>query len=123
MPSNSQYVDVLLPLPVPGTFTYTVPEELMHEIEPGKRAVVQFGRRKVYTALLRRLHKDKPRQYTAKPLLSVLDAFPIVNEIQFSLWDWIAEYYMCFPGEVMNAALPSGLKLASESVRRGDLLT
>ena len=116
MPSGDLYANVLLPLPVPGTYTYSIPEEMYEEIQPGKRVVVQFGRRKVYTALVRLVHNKKPTQYTAKSILSVLDEFPVVNEIQFGLWEWIAEYYICFPGEVMNAALPSGLKLASESV-------
>jgi primosomal protein N' (replication factor Y) len=116
MPTNEIYIDVLLPLPLPATFTYAVPEEMQEEAIPGKRVVVQFGKRKVYTALIRRVHEAKPHNYLPKPVLSVLDGFPIVNDLQFRLWDWIADYYMCFPGEVMNAALPSGLKLASESV-------
>jgi len=116
MPSTNLYADVLLPLPLPGTFTYLVPQDLLEEAIPGKRVVVQFGRRKVYTALIRNIHENKPVKYQAKSLLSVLDGSAVVNELQFQLWDWIAEYYMCFPGEVMNAALPSGLKLASESV-------
>jgi primosomal protein N' (replication factor Y) len=110
------YADVLLPLPLQAMFTYIVPEELQDESIPGKRAVVQFGKRKVYTALIRRVHEKAPVNYTAKPLLSILDGFPIVNQMQFDLWDWISEYYMCTRGEVMNAAMPAGLKLASESV-------
>ena len=116
MPSPSLFADVLLPLPLPGTFTYSVPEDLMEEAIPGKRAVVQFGKRKVYTALIRKVHEKKPEGYLPKPLLYVLDGSPVVNEIQFGLWQWMAEYYMCCPGDVMNAALPSGLKLASETV-------
>jgi primosomal protein N' (replication factor Y) (superfamily II helicase) len=116
MSSGSLYADVLLPLPLPATFTYSVPEELSKDVQPGCRVVVQFGQRKVHTALVRRVHGNKPEAYAAKSILSVLDRFPIVNQRQFELWDWIAEYYMCFPGEVMNAALPAGLKLASESV-------
>lgn len=116
MASGQLYVDVLLPLPLPATFTYAVPADLREEAIPGKRAVVQFGKRKVYTALIRKVHEDKPANYQAKPILSILDGFPVVNEWQFRLWEWMAEYYMCYPGEVMNAALPSGLKLASQSV-------
>jgi primosomal protein N' (replication factor Y) len=113
---SSLYADVLLPLPLPATFTYSVPEELQDEAIPGKRAVVQFGKRKVYTALIRKVHDQAPVKYKAKSLLSILDGFPIANEMQFALWDWMSEYYMCFTGEVMNAAMPAGLKLASESV-------
>lgn len=116
MPEIELYIDVLLPLPLPATYTYSVPQEMQEEVIPGKRVVVQFGKRKVYTALIRRVHEKKPPHHLPKPVLSVLDGYPIVNDLQFRLWEWMADYYMCFPGEVMNAALPSGLKLASESV-------
>jgi primosomal protein N' (replication factor Y) len=108
------FVEVMLPLPVAGLFTYRVPFEMNEEIVIGKRVVVQFGQKKVYTGLIRSITKKSPA-FQAKYILSVLDLFPVVNEIQFHFWDWIATYYCCHPGEVMNAALPSALKLASES--------
>ncbi len=82
---------------------------------PGMRVTVQFGRRKIYTALVRRLHDVKPAAYEVKGILSVLDDEPVVNERQFLLWEWISDYYMCTLGEVFKAALPSGLKLESET--------
>ena len=109
------FADVLLPLPVGGTFTYRVPYELNDQVKPGVRVVVQFGARKIYTALVNRVHEVAPADYSPKYLFSVLDENPIVSPVQHEFWEWIAGYYLCHPGEVMNAALPSAFKLASES--------
>lgn len=109
------FADVLLPLPVPGTFTYRIPMELNDEVLAGKRVVVQFGKSKLYTGLIKAVHQNVPQNYTPKYILSVLDPIPLINPLQFKFWDWIADYYICHPGEVMNAALPSALKLASET--------
>ena len=95
-----------------GTFTYCTDED---DLLVGQRVVVQFGARKLYTAIVKRIHDIKPVDYQAKPLLAILDEAPIVNAIQLQFWDWIAKYYMCNLGDVMSAALPSSLKLASES--------
>ena len=111
----SLYADVILPLPVPGMFTYQVGDGEISRVKPGMRVTVQFGRRKIYTALIRRLHDVKPASYEVKGILSLLDDEPVVNERQFLLWEWISEYYMCTLGEVFKAALPSGLKLESET--------
>jgi primosomal protein N' (replication factor Y) len=108
------FVNVLLPLPVAGYFTYRVPFDLNESVEPGKRVVVQFGKKKVYTALIHSISEIAPKVET-KYILGVLDLKPIANEYQFRLWEWIASYYCCTVGEVMNAALPTALKLASES--------
>lgn len=113
--SPQVFVDVLLPLPLPGYFSYKIPGEITDEVKPGMRVVVQFGAKKVYTALVRRIHDKPPHHNEIKEILSVLDSNPIVNEKQFAFWEWMASYYMCTPGEVMNAALPSGLKLQSET--------
>ena len=111
----SLYADVILPLPVPGMFTYRAGDGEISRVRPGMRVTVQFGRRKIYTALIRRLHDVKPVTYEVKDILSLLDEEPVVNERQFQLWEWISEYYMCTLGEVFKAALPSGLKLESET--------
>jgi len=110
------FVNVLLPLPLPGYFTYRVPEEFHHEITPGKRVVVPFGKKKIYTALVHDLQTEHKSSSELKNILAVIDEKPVVFPIQFTFWEWIASYYMCTPGEVMNAALPSGFKLASESM-------
>lgn len=108
------YADVLLPLHLPGTYTYRVPRELRDEVAVGVRVVVQFGQKRMYSALVRRLHTDAPRWRT-KYILGVLDEQPIVSERQMLFWEWMAAYYMCYPGDVMAVALPAGMKLASES--------
>ena len=107
-----KYTDVILPLPVKGTFTYLTDQD---DLQIGQRVVVQFGARKLYTALVKCIHDKKPDDYDAKRLLAILDEEPIVNDIQLRFWDWISDYYMCNLGDVMNAALPSSFKLASES--------
>jgi primosomal protein N' (replication factor Y) len=109
------FADVLLPLPLPGTFTYRVPFELNDLVYRGIRVVVQFGSKKIYTALVLQVHERVPASTIPKYILSVLDEEPVVSEPQLLFWDWIGRYYLCHPGEVMNAALPSALKLASES--------
>ena len=109
------YADVILPLPLPGMFTYSVPGEFVEKIGIGQRVVVQFGNRKIYTALVRRIHDGADKSKTYKTVLSVLDSEPLVREWQFLFWEWMSSYYMCNVGEVMNAALPSAFKLASET--------
>ena len=109
------FADVLLPLPVGGAFTYRVPFELNEQLQEGIRVVVQFGARKIYTALVLRVHETPPKSHIPKYILSVLDENPIVTKVQRTFWDWLSGYYLCHPGEVMNAALPSAFKLASES--------
>lgn len=111
----TKFAEVLLPLPLKGYFTYRIPQELNDIIEPGMRVVVQFGSRKLYTALVRRLTDQPPARFIAKYVLSVIDQLPVVNERQFLFWEWMADYYLCTEGEVMNAALPSAFKLASET--------
>ncbi len=112
---NGVFVDVILPLPIRNIFTYSIPDSYYDKLEPGSRVVVQFGKKKLYTALVYSVHSNKPELYKAKPIEGLLDELPIVNQRQFKLWNWISEYYMCSLGEVMKAALPSGLKLESES--------
>jgi primosomal protein N' (replication factor Y) len=109
------FVDVILPLPVPGLFTYRVPAELNDQVEKWKRVVVQFGKKKIYTAIVANVHDIPPKNYAVKYILSVLDQNPVMNSIQFEFWNWMSSYYMCEPGEVMNVAIPSALKLASET--------
>lgn len=109
------FVDVILPLSVPNLYTYRVPYDWNDSIAVGQRVVVQFGRGKLYSALVRRVHEVPPKQYAAKYIESILDEFPVVNEKQFALWEWMSGYYMCTIGDVMIAALPGGLRLSSET--------
>lgn len=112
---STLFVDVVLPLPLPGTFTYMVPLELEAEVTVGKRVIVQFGKKKVFTAVIKDIHYNAPFDYETKPIISVLDKSPILKEIQYNFWEWITQYYMCTLGDIMKAALPSGLKLESET--------
>ena len=104
-----RYVDVILPLPLEGLFTYGVSDELAARVASGVRVVVPFNKSKRYTAIAVRLHDEKP-DFEVKNIIEVLDNQPIVLPEQFRLWNWISEYYMASLGEVMNAALPAGLK-------------
>ncbi|HSH65297.1 MAG TPA: primosomal protein N' [Bacteroidia bacterium] len=115
MSRTTYFADVILPLAVPNLYTYRIPYDLNEQVAIGKRVVVQFGKGKLYTALIRVIHEQPPKQYTAKYIDSVLDEHPIVNPFQFELWDWMSTYYMCTIGEVMVAALPGALRLASET--------
>ena len=112
--SMTMYVDVILPLAVPGTFTYAVPEGL--SITPGVRVAVPFGRgRKLYAGLVRKVQEEAPQHRAVRSVLSVLDHSPIVLREQLELWDRIAAHYLCTLGEVMIAALPGQLTLSSET--------
>lgn len=115
MERKTWFAEILLPLPVPGTFTYRVPQLLSGEIRRGMRAVVQFGKKKIYTGLVKEVHERVPNYASVKYILSLLDYEPIVTDKQYSFWQWLSNYYLCHQGEVMNTALPSALKLASES--------
>jgi len=109
------FVEVILPLAISKNYTYRVPFEMNDMVAPGKRVVVQFGKSKLYTAIIASISGLAPEKYEAKYIIEVLDDRPIVTEHQLQFWYWLAEYYMCNVGEVMNAALPSALKLASET--------
>ena len=109
------FIDVIVPLSVANKFTYCVPKEMNEFIAVGKRVIVQFGKTKFYTAVVYNVHNNPPKDYAAKYIDSILDDEPIVTAAQLQLWDWISHYYVCNPGDVMNAALPSGLKLSSTS--------
>ena len=115
MQNDTLFADVIVPLGVPNKYTYRVPKELNAAVEIGKRVLVQFGKTKIYTGIIYKVHSNAPKEYQAKYIDTILDEYPIVNETQLKFWDWIAFYYCANPGDVMNAALPSGLKLSSTS--------
>ncbi len=115
MGEKSWYADVILPFPIKSLFTYKIPGKLTGKTQPGKRVIVQFGKKKIYSALIREIHQNPPSGYSIKEIEDVLDPEPLISEKQFSFWEWIAKYYMCSLGEVMRAAIPSGLKLESET--------
>ncbi|MDF1574465.1 MAG: primosomal protein N' [Bacteroidales bacterium] len=109
------YAQVILPLAVEGLYTYQVPETLRGKVVPGSRVLVSFGKKRLYSAIVRTVHQEAPEGTQIKKILDLLDEFTLVSAHQLDLWDWISAYYMCTPGEVMRAALPSGLRPESES--------
>ena len=104
------YADIILPLPLDGSFTYAVPDALAAQCRVGVRVAVPFGRSKVYVGIVERIHCNKPTDYQVKDIKQVLDAEPILLPEQLRLWQWMADYYMSPIGEVYKAALPAGLK-------------
>lgn len=109
------FVEVILPLSLPKLYTYRVPTELVAEAVPGKRVIVQFGKKKYYSALIHQLVYQPPKDYEAKFLTTILDDTPVISDHQFRFWKWISHYYLCALGDVMNAALPGPFKLESET--------
>lgn len=107
------YVDVILPLPLRGTYTYLA--NSVHHTQKGSRVIVQFGKKKFYTAIVHNVYESKNEKDGIKEITAVLDNYPIVTELQLSFWEWIANYYMCTLGDVYKAALPAALKLESET--------
>ncbi len=116
------YVDLILPLAISQTYTYKVPPHLEGALELGMRVVAPLGKRKLYTAIVARLHQEPPQGFEAKYIDDIIDQEPILSQKQLNFWQWIADYYLCNPGDVMAAALPSGLKLESEMVVQRNLL-
>jgi len=110
------FAEVILPLSLAKTFTYSISEAEYHYIKKGMRLAVPFGKSKVYTALVIETHQNQPTLYDAKEIHQILDEFPIVTEIQIAHWLWIASYYMCAIGDVYRGAMPSALLLESETV-------
>lgn len=111
----AKFANVILPLPISGSFTYSVPSIFEDEIEVGSRVLVQFGKKNYYTGIVELVHNNQPSDYEVKEIMMVLDAKPIVRHPQLKLWNWLAEYYLCSVGEVYKAAVPSGLKVESET--------
>ena len=116
MKNGTMYIDVILPLALANSYTYLVPEDMADDVRTGARVIVSFGAKKFYTALVYRIHNEKPQLFEPKEIVAVLDEKPVVRGGQIKLWEWIASYYQCTLGEVYKAALPAGLKLESETV-------
>lgn len=110
------FAEIIIPLALPKTFTYVVPETMQEHAIQGVRVEVSFGRQKRYSGIIKSLSREKPEGFDPKPIEQILDPEPVVYPMQLSLWSWIAQYYMCTEGEVMAAALPTQLKLSSETI-------
>lgn len=111
-----KYVDVIVPLPIAGEYTYSLPPALEGKVHGGCRVVVPFGPKKYYTAIVISVHDLAPEAYETKDILEVLDERPVLLKRQFDFWQWVSDYYLCTIGDVYKAALPSGLKLESETM-------
>ncbi|MCH7535923.1 MAG: DEAD/DEAH box helicase family protein, partial [Bacteroidetes bacterium] len=107
----NKYVDVIIPLALVDTYVYLVPNQFLRGLAIGMRVVVPFGNKQSYCAVIRRIHQNKPDDYVAKSIEAVIDHSQIISETHIQFWEWMANYYVCTIGEVMNAALPAGLKI------------
>lgn len=114
--NHTFFAELILPVPISKLFTYRVPAALTDMIKVGQRVIVQFGHKKILTGIVANIHQKPPIEYEAKYILELIDENEVIGERQFKLYQWMADYYMCTLGEVINAALPSGLKLSSESM-------
>jgi primosomal protein N' (replication factor Y) len=110
------YAEIIIPLALPKNYTWEIPPHLREEVMIGMRVEVMLGANKRYAGIIKKFIQVKPESFNPKPILSVLDEAPIVYPAQIALWEWMANYYMCTEGEVMQAAIPSHLKISSESV-------
>ena len=110
------YIDVILPIPLKQTFTYEVNKNEAIFLKTGMRVAVPFGKSKIYTGIVLKIHQLAPQGYETKSIDQILDEFPIINEFQIKHWQWMASYYLCTLGEVLKAALPNGFLLESETI-------
>lgn len=113
--ASRSYAEVIIPLALPKNYTWAIPADLQANIKPGSRVEVVLGKNKRYSGIVKQIHNNKPEAFEPKDIQNVLDEEPQVYPQQLQLWEWIADYYMCSEGEVMQAALPSHLKLSSET--------
>lgn len=111
-----KYVDVIVPLPIASQYTYSLPDALEGSVQEGCRVVVPFGKKKFYTAVVTKVHEVAPEGYETKEVEELLDERSVILPRQLQLWDWLASYYLCTLGDVYKAALPSGMKIESETI-------
>lgn len=112
---SGYYVDVLLPLPIAELFTYSIPKELVNQIEFGKRVGVQFGKKRILCGFAINIHTNRPENYASKPVLDVFDSKPVLTKLRYQFWKWISDYYMTDIGSVCDLSTPAALKLKSET--------
>lgn len=116
--ANQNFVEIILPLALPGTFTYHISEQEKSQLQIGQRVSVPFGSKKLYTGIVHSFHQNKPELYKTKGIDSILDDYPMVTQIQIQFWEWMADYYMCTLGDVYRNAFPTALKWESETFIR-----
>ncbi len=112
---QNYYAEIIIPLALPKNYTWCIPQQYVSVLLPGMRVEVEL-RKKRYAGIVKKIHTDKPSGFEPRPIQNVLDTEPLITLHQLKLWQWMAQYYMCSEGEVMQAALPSHLKLSSETI-------
>ena len=112
----NSFVDVLLPLPINNSFTYSFNRKIYINISIGMRVVVPFGKNRLLTGIINKIHKEKPINYETKDIVALLDKYPIISELIIDYWKWVSNYYMCSIGDILKASLPSTLLLEGESI-------
>jgi primosomal protein N' (replication factor Y) len=110
------YADVILPLPLEGTFTYELTKKQYDILGIGYRVAVSFGKRKVYTGVIKNIHNDKPKLYETKPIEFIYDKKELVSKLQLDFWTWVSKYYFTPLGDVLKAAVPSTFLLESDTI-------
>jgi primosomal protein N' (replication factor Y) (superfamily II helicase) len=115
MCQENRFAEVILPVPLPGLFTYLIPEHLHGLVIPGKRVAVSFGKRRIMAGVVRRLRNTTDLASSPKEIIDILDEIPLIRESHFVFWEWMSRYYLCTLGEIMIAALPASFRLESET--------
>lgn len=110
------YAEIIIPLALPLNYTWAIPPALQDKVQPGIRVEVMLGKSKKYAGIIKRLHHNKPDAFDPRDIINILDHEPIIYPEQLRFWEWMANYYMCSEGEIMQAAIPANLKLSSESI-------
>ncbi len=100
------FADIIIPVPTPQLYTYSIPENLQQNCKTGMRVSVPFGKTKIHTGVIRKIHQIAPTEYKFKEIFAILDTESVISDLQFQFWEWIARYYMCTLGDVLKAALP-----------------
>ncbi len=111
---SSLFAEIIIPLALPKNYTWSIPERFQESVQPGIRVEVMLGGRRKYAGIVKKIFSEKPEAFNPRDIINVLDQEPILHTAQLKLWEWMAGYYMCSEGEVMQAAVPANLKLSSE---------
>jgi primosomal protein N' (replication factor Y) len=112
----SYYINVILPVPIDQYFSYEITDSEFKFIKVGSRVAVPFGKNRIITGIVSKLHQEAPSSYDVKPIHQIIDEAPIINNNQLDFWEWISKYYMCPIGDVMKASVPSVLLIESETI-------
>lgn len=110
------YAEIIIPLALPLNYTWAIPKAFQEKVQPGIRVEVMLGKSKKYAGIIKKIHHNKPEAFEPRDMINILDHEPIIHQEQLAFWEWMANYYMCTEGEIMQAAIPANLKLSSESI-------